>query len=48
MKTISRMFENNEKHERIQKRILKGTDLKLKIENYLIVQVTFIDLIKLL
>ena len=48
LKTIFRMFENNEKHERIEKRILKGTDLKLKIENYLIVQVIFIDLINLL
>ena len=45
LKRISRMFENNEKHERIEKRILGGTDLKLNIENYLIVQVIFIDLI---
>ena len=41
LKTISRMFEENEKHERIEKRIIRGTDLKLNIENYLIVQVFF-------
>ena len=45
LKTIFRMFENNEKHERIEKRILGGTDLKLNIENYVVVQVTFISLI---
>ena len=45
LKTISRMFENNEKQELIEKRILGGIDLKLNIENYLIVQVIFIDLI---
>ena len=39
LKTISRMFENNEKQELIEKRILGGIDLKLNIENYLIVQV---------
>ena len=48
LETIFRMFENNEKHERIEKRILGGTDLKLNIENYLIVQVFFIDLINFL
>ena len=45
LKTISRMFENNEKQELIEKRILGGIDLKLNIENYLIVQVISIYLI---
>ena len=34
LKTISTMFENDEKHEHIEKRVLRGTNLKLNIENY--------------
>ena len=41
LQTISRMLENNKKHESIEKRIFGGMDLKPNIENYLIVQVNF-------